>query len=343
VNRSTHVLVTAAAGDLGQAIIKALRLADSPLVIHGCDVARSSYAAAFVNYYHCVPLARDPSYVESLDKLTSTLGIHAVVPGSEAEILSLGGSPLPSGTPVVSQPRDSLSVFSDKLSAMEALRGRVELADFADGGDPAAVETLVSAHGYPVVVKPRLSSGSRGVWIVSSREELVAAIARTDMPIVQEYLDDTGGEFSVGVFRCREFEGAIAFRRKLARTAGLSWEAEVVDDESVCRYAMRVAQARDITGSVNVQLRSTMVGPRLLEVNARFSSLAAARALAGFRDVEWAVALALGESILPGYHPLRFLRFRRFYHEVVDLGSGFGSVPEWQPRSVPHPGSRNSD
>jgi hypothetical protein len=102
-----------------------------------------------------------------------------------------------------------------------------------------------------------------------------------------------------------------------------------VEDPEVVAYAEEIARASALRGSANVQVRKTGEGVRLLEINARFSSLALARAFAGFRDVEWSVGLALGrEPELPrrGY---RNIRFHRFVHEMVDEGSGYAPVPQW--------------
>jgi len=329
-----RVLVTAVAGDLGQAIIKALRLSSFSLEIHGCDLEPDSYGAAFVESYHPVPPARAPEYVLALDTLCRNLDLQAVVPASEPEILALGGRCLPCGVPVVSQPREWLGIYADKLATMQALAGQVELGAFADGADLLAVGTLVAQCGFPIVVKARQSSGSRSLRVAQSRAELDMALAATSLPIVQEYLDESGGEFSVGVFRCTDFETAVAFKRKLGATVGLSWQAEVIQSPEVCDYALRVTRAAEAMGSLNVQLRLTSVGPRLLEINPRFSSLVAARAACGFRDVEWSLALALGLPLCSPSEPYRPLHFHRFYHEVVDLGNGFGVLPAWMPRVV---------
>ena len=55
------------------------------------------------------------------------------------------------------------------------------------------------------------------------------------------------------------------------------------------------------------------------------------RAWAGFRDVEWSVALAIGCNPELPPESYRSLRFQRFVHEMVDGGSGFACVPEWIP------------
>jgi len=329
------VLVTAVGGDLGQAIVKALRVSSFPLDIHGCDLDTHSYAAAFVQAYHAVPAACHPDYVKELEALCETFALRAVVPSSEPELMVLEGRCLPSGVPVVSQPIEVLRVYGDKLATMRALADTVKLAAFADGADTAAVHDLIDRCGFPVVVKPRRSSGSRNVRLATCLGELESALGKVPMPLVQEYLDDSGGEFSVGVFRTTDFESAVAFKRRLSATAGISWQAELVENPEVCAYALEIGRVASATGSLNVQLRLTSAGPRLLEVNPRFSSLVAARAACGFRDAEWSLVSALHLPMMPPRGPYKRLRFWRFYHEVVDLGDGCGVLPEWLPRPVP--------
>ena len=327
-----RVLVTGLGGDFGQALVKALRLSSPPVVCHGCDMDGAGIGRAFVESFHVVPRAEDPRYVDALTGLCATLGINAVVPGSEQEIavLSRLGRPpqLPGGAPVVCQDAGWIDTYGDKLACMRALSGTIALTPFADGTDREAVERLITEAGFPFVVKPRRSSGSRSVRLVQNRAELEGAVRATPHPLVQAPLDDAHGEFSVGAFRCDQFSTAIAFQRELG-PAGCSWSAQTCMDEAVLDYAAAIVRGSQLQGSANIQVRKTAGGVRLLEVNPRFSSLVAARALCGFRDLEWSINLALGRRPSPPEEPFRPLRFRRFFHELVDLGEGFGRLAEW--------------
>ena len=332
-----RLLVTAVQGDFGQGFVKALRLSRTPAEIHGCDASGDGIGAHFVDSFAVVPPASSgQTYVDRLDRLCASLQIHAVIPGSPAEIDALCrlSSPpaLPSGVPVVCLDARYRDVFDDKLLCYRALEGKVDLAPYADGEDPEEVRLLVARHGFPLIVKRRRGQGGLSFHVVERMEELAPAIAATPGPVVQGFIDEEQGEFSIGLFAANGHETAIAFRRRLGRT-GSSWSAETVDDAEVLAYARAIARVSGLRGSANVQVRKSSRGVRLLEVNARFSSLAPARAWTGFRDVEWSVALALGRSPDWPIEPYRFLRFQRFVHEMVDGGSGYALVPEWTPDS----------
>ncbi len=328
--RRIRVLVTALGGDLGQALVKSLRVGETDFDISGCDMDDSGIGRAFVSRFHAVPAASDAQYVNAVDDLCRHHKTDVIVPASEAEIWVLAqvGQQLPGGTVVVCQPWPWLRVFGDKLECMRALEGHLPLAAFADSSDPETVERLVERVGFPLVVKPRRSSGSRSVRVVKTGDELAAGIAQLPASIVQEFIDGHEGEFSVGAFACDHFTEVLAFRRELGY-GGCSRFAETSQDKAVIDYALQFAKASGLRGSANIQLRNGSSGVRLLEVNPRFSSLVAARALCGFRDAEWSIQAALGRAISPPPQHYRKIRFRRYLNELVDLGSGYHTVPQW--------------
>ncbi len=328
-----RVLVTAVGGDLGQAVVKALRLSDFVAEIHGCDADDLDYARALVDdYFRAPPASEGDRYVRELDAVCRERSLDAIVPASGPEIITLAHlaprGTLPCGARVVCQDPHWLDTYGDKLTCMHSLEGKVSLAPFADGSDRAALRKLVEASGFPLHVKPRRSSGGRGACVVSDQRELDLAVSGIQLPLVQQFIDDDCGEYTAGLFFQVGIEEALVFRRELG-PVGCSWYAETNHDEEVLDYVLRVGRACGLKGSANVQVRKSADGVRLLEVNPRFSSLAAARALCGFNDVAWSLKVALG---LPWHPPERYrsIRFRRYFGEVVDLGEGFTAVSRWQ-------------
>jgi len=330
------LVITAVGGDMGQALVKAARLFARPVTIIGTDAEADGIGPAFADTFAILPLADDPGYIEALDELCSARGASAVVPAAEAEIRVLSrlrGLTLPSGTPVVCQSADVIDVAGDKLACMRALEGIVPLAAFADGAHRSAVDDLVAVAGFPLVVKARVGSGSRSLRVATDDRTLAAALSSADRGlIVQQYIDGDSEEYSVGVFRAGTLSAGIVLRRTLG-PVGCSWDAVVVEDEEVLAYALAVAERLGVVGGVNVQVRRSSDGVRLLEVNPRFSSLVAARAAAGFNDLEWSVELVLGGEQTVAIGPYAPIRFRRFFHEVIVTEDGPAAVAEWSPRT----------
>jgi carbamoyl-phosphate synthase large subunit len=195
-----RVLVTAVGGDLGQALVKALRLSKDPLQIFGCDADINGIGPVFTNSYHVVPLAKETTrYLESLNSLCRSLKIQVVIPGSEPEIsilCRLGSPPrLECGAIVVCQEAAWFDIYGDKLHTMQALEGKIKLAPFADGNDSQAVDHLLAQVGFPLVVKSRRSSGSRTLRVAHNKYELTKYIEEISLPLVQQYIDATRGEY----------------------------------------------------------------------------------------------------------------------------------------------------
>jgi carbamoyl-phosphate synthase large subunit len=326
-----RLLVTAVNGTLGQAVVKALRLQPEKYFLAGCD-ATDGIGRNFVDRFYMVPLAGDGKYLSALAKICREQSISAVVPASEAEISVLSAvRAIASNIPVVCQPAEWIETFGDKLNCMNALSGKLPLPRFADARDESGVQTLAERCGFPLVHKPRRGSGSRDLHHIRNFDELRAHLKRSTSSIVQEYVCDSGGEFSAGIFATESATSVIVFRRRLDGV-GCSWFAETVEDDEIRQHCLRFAQVSKLRGAANLQFRKNERGVSLLEVNTRFSSLAAARALAGFADVDWSVLQALGTPLPQLPVSFRHVRFQRFFGELTDTGDGYRPVPEWQPR-----------
>ncbi len=334
----TSVLVTAIRGDLGQSVAKALRLAPGGSIqLCGCDVSHGLTSQLFVERFATVPRADAPDYVVQLMTTAHRLGAKAIIPASEQEIERLREQPALPEQPVIVLPTMGAGVnCADKLSVFKALNAAVPMAPFADGADLAASEQVLAHADGGVVVKPRKGRGSKGIAVCRNANELRTALSRVESPLVQGWLE--GPEWSVGVHRRGRAVHVCALCRDLSGL-GLSMYAEVLRNAAVEEYAAHVAHALEVQGAVNVQLRLTAQGPRLLEVNARFSSLTSARAAAGFHDALWSVEDALG---LPATAPRdvapRHVRFQRYFSEVLEVDGSARIPPQWTPhleRSAP--------
>jgi carbamoyl-phosphate synthase large subunit len=335
-DKSITILVTGLSGDLGQAILKSIRLMDRPVEIIGCDAAIDGIGAAFTDKFFKVPRADDPGYYACVAEICFENNVHAIIPGSEPEILALSRA-LSSGefefnAKLICQEYSWLKTYGDKLACFRALSGIVRLADFADGKDNNDVRKFIAENKFPCIVKSRFSYGSKSMKIAYDEPHLYRLLDEISDPVVQTYIDDKYGEFSIGVFVCDGFSSAVAFKRYLG-PVGNSWYADnLVEDDEVLKYAYKIAEKTGLQGSCNIQVRKNSEGIRLLEINPRFSSLVAARAVCGFKDLQWSLEMALGEKIEQPKEPFIPLRFMRYFHEVVDFGHGYTGIYEWLPR-----------
>ena len=328
-----RILITAAGGDVAQAVAKALRLSPAALQLHATDM-RDGIALVFFDAFHRVPSAQDPGYVSALCRICDAHQISAVIPVSEPEIRALMVLPsypaLPNGVPIVAQSRSFVEKYGDKLCCCVQLEGVVPLAPFADGHNAEAVERFVAEQGFPICVKERFAYGSKGIVLARDAAALSLALARFPNPLLQGVIEGDDQEFSIGVFST-ENEHRIISMRRLLGLGNCSWFAEVSEPGAVIAYCQSIAKEVKTNGSFNIQLRLTISGPRLLEINTRFSSLTAARAAAGFNDALWTLEHRLGKPVSPSLPIPAGFRFQRYFGEVVDLGHGFTPLPQWLP------------
>jgi carbamoyl-phosphate synthase large subunit len=78
---------------------------------------------------------------------------------------------------------------------------------------------------------------------------------------------------------------------------GLTGWAKVIYDPQALELCEKIAIGLDLKGSMNIQMRLTECGPRVFEINPRFSSTVLMRHRVGFSDVLWAVSEAEGKPI----------------------------------------------
>lgn len=145
---------------------------------------------------------------------------------------------------------------------------------------PEDAAALAPALPYPVLVKPRHSSGGRGILRVNRPADLLAAYAaahaRFGAPVVQEYLPPGGDAFGVAVLMNFASEPRASFAYRRVREYPVSGGPSTLR-ESVWRPDLREAAERllSLLGWVGVAMVEFKVDPRdgrakLLEVNPRF-------------------------------------------------------------------------
>lgn len=155
----------------------------------------------------------------------------------------------------------------------------------------------------PVIAKPRRGSGSRGVELLRTREQL-ERVPRDATLIVQEHLP--GQEYSLDVLAGADgVVRAVVPRERLKVDSGVAVAGRTLHDEGLQSLALAVADAIELTTVANVQVKRAGDGtPALLEVNPRFPGTMPLTVAAGIDMPSLALAEALGDA-LPR-EPLRF-------------------------------------
>jgi biotin carboxylase len=204
---------------------------------------------------------------------------------------------------------ETVEIALDKYRSIEAAR-RVgfpcPVTHLYESAEQA--QAVGDALGYPVVLKPRCTSGGRGMAIVRNRRELAARlpdiVRQHGPPMIQEYVPG-GQRDSVQYVIARNGDLVFAFHktrtRTLRRTARFGTVSESASPDS--RVAKTRGLAREIGwwGAMGIE---TIHDPRdgldkLMEINPRFPRQLWNRTELGINEPMMCLAIARGENVAP--------------------------------------------
>lgn len=273
-----RVLVTGVGGPAGRAIAAQLKARDIPVL--GTDI-RELPAGAGITAVR-VPPASDPDMVSVLRRLVITEGINLVIPTVSEELPQLAAYRAAFGADVrviIGDP-GPVALANDKLFTSWQLHSAgVPVPRFGVPGDFADADAAMAAFGGPVVVKPRVSRGGRGVVVIDGSTELDWHHL-PDGQIVQEFIP--GAEYGPMVFGTPAHNSATPFAVVVEKTelaqgnvgnAVATRRAALGEAADVGAVAMAAVRALGLTGPVDVDVRRRADGtPVVLEVNARFGA-----------------------------------------------------------------------
>ncbi|MBZ0129116.1 MAG: ATP-grasp domain-containing protein [Rhodobacteraceae bacterium] len=299
------VLIAGTAGaSLGTEIAKSLVLAGGYRIL-GCDINPLAYGHFDANFAETF-LVDASDYVAGVKAIATRNDVQVVIPGAEkpARILAAASATFADEGIVIAQNApDVVDLASDKARCFERLQ---------DIGLPVPqtrrIETAGDVRGFPMpcIIKPSLDSGGSSFVFFcrsDSEAELYATylLANHLQPILQAYIPEEGGEFTIGVLSDLggNIEGVIALQRSFTSklsvmTRGTDFlissgytQGRIDTFPEVCAAARRMAEALGSRGPLNVQGRITPDGQFLpFEINPRFSASTYLRSLAGFNEVD---------------------------------------------------------
>lgn len=285
------VLITGIGGDISQGVATILRECRPDLRLIGIDVHSQHGGHKFVDYFTTVPGANEPGYLDAVRSIALQHSVDIVIPMSEPELAAT--RPFKELAPNARWIVAGTRVVDTGLDKQETARVLAQLGLPVPWTIPVGEGSPVS---FPCIFKSRFGSGSRAVHVVRNDEDGQYLSRRFPDAIFQEMLEPADREVTCAVFRT--LDGRVATLQMLRRlTGGFTGWAKVIDDAETERMCSRIAEGLELIGPMNVQLRLTDRGPRVFEINPRFSSTVLMRHRLGFSDVLWAVAQAEGKPI----------------------------------------------
>jgi carbamoyl-phosphate synthase large subunit len=316
--RKVRVMVTGAGGPAAVSVMKSLS-ADPSVSLVAADMDPWAAGLYLVppDARTLVPAGSDPGFADAALARCLAMGADVLIPTCDAELLPLGRARAgfrEAGVELLLAPDRALDVCLDKLALVERCAGRVPVprTERLDQADPGL-------WTYPVMVKPRRGSGSRGIRMVGSAQELAEMQASADY-LVQEYLPGT--EYSIDVLADVTGHVVASVPRVRERVdSGVSVAGRTLHDAELERLGADMAVVTGLTYVANVQFRRDASGrPALLEVNPRFPGTMPLTVASGV-DMPLMALDALRGKPLPAQAGFRDVAMVRYLDErFIELG-----------------------
>jgi carbamoyl-phosphate synthase large subunit len=322
-----RILIAGIAGaSLGTEIAKCLRHAGGYEII-GCDISPIAYGHYDSNFDSTFLVDRG-QYIDDLLALCQGEHIECIIPGGDEPAVLISRNEKRFAEIGIRVCHNNAALV-DRLSH----KGRCfEILSAIDVATPLTVTVSNSddLHRIPLpcIVKPATGSGGSSFVFFArnyAEAELYCAYLRNNkrIPIAQEYIPHTRGEFTVGVISRPDGScaGAIALRRSFNSKLSVAMQGEdfvissgysqgqIEEFPEICAVASQIAERLGSTGPLNIQGRVTADGKFVpFEINARFSASTFLRTLAGFNEVDFYTRLSLGKTpqselrVRPGWY-----------------------------------------
>ncbi len=297
--REINVLITAASRrvPLINAFVQALKSRGLRGSVITTDMNNLSPGLYFSDRHYIVPLATDADYIPILKSIAFKERIHLLIPTIDDELPIFGAqveSFLSMGVRVVISSRQTGLICNDKRLTYEFLAGK---------GIPVAKTWLPSELdipnlNYPLFLKPRSGRGSVGAHPIRSERELRFFLEYVSDPVVQEYLP--GREFTIDVLA--DFNGTIISvvpRERLVVRSGVTDRGRTWHNPDLIELGAKAAEALEIRGPANIQVKWHLEKATVFEVNPRFSGGIPLTIAAGADFPAWLIEMRCGERVKP--------------------------------------------
>lgn len=308
------ILVTGCGGDIGLGIGRILKMSGICEKVIGCDIHDEHPGTYIFDNCEVIQRANSDDFLKTLGEILAKHSVDLVIPTSEPELRALFMKNLLdfiNNVPLVLANKKALAIGFDKLKTADFLKSIGLLYPW----------TKIVKEGFPeqfpCIIKSRYGAGSKGVVMVDEELSKYYAKKRHE-DIYQEYLHPSNQEYTCGVYRSKKGEiRTLIIKRQLQN--GITVYGKVVNNSEVKRTLVKLAEAMELSGSINVQLILTDRGPIIFEINPRFSSTVVFRHLLGFEDLIWSLIEKKGAP-LGQYKPiLAGTKLYRLSHEVISV------------------------
>ncbi|MBZ5495469.1 MAG: ATP-grasp domain-containing protein [Acidobacteriia bacterium] len=324
--REINILITAASRrvPLIQGFVQALRRLGVRGNVVTSDMNALSPALYFSDRHYLVPLTTDKQYLPLIRSICFKERIHLLIPTIDDELPLFGahaGSFLEMGVRVAVSGQETGTICNDKLRTVQFLAEK----GIATPRTWLPHELDFGSLSYPLFLKPRQGRGSVGAHPINNEKELRFFSSYVADPVIQEYLP--GREFTIDVLA--DFNGAIISavpRERLVVRSGVTDRGQTWNHPALIDLGVRVAEALQIRGPANIQLKWYADRGTVFEVNPRFSGGINLTIAAGADFPAWLIEMRLGRRVRPALGKFTDSLLMTCYETALFLSSNVAAV-----------------
>ena len=292
------ILVSGASGIIGYGILKSLRRSHPRCRLIGTTVYERSAAQAFCDIFEKAPLTSHADYLQWLTDLIQKHDITLAIPGIEIDVLAWSEHRVAieqAGTKVLLNNPELVRLCSDKWLFYQRL-----VESRAQYSIPSSLEFDERQQRFPLLLKPRRGSGSKGIVIVEDRQHLEPFLHDIGPELmIQPVIGTAQEEYTTSAFfdRGGNLCNSITLRRTLGQ-GGFTETAETVEPNGIEEALIQLGKIFRPVGPTNFQFRMDGGQPKLLEINPRISSANSIRTAFGYNESAMGVDFFL-RGIIP--------------------------------------------
>jgi carbamoyl-phosphate synthase large subunit len=291
------ILVSGAGSLLGQGIIQSIKSSKKKYEVYGTDYLQDSIGLYWAKKSYILPdiLKSKKNENKWLSKITQIIRKHKinyVIPGLDFELPFFSRYKLiiekKCKCVIIVSNIEIIKTFRDKWLTFEYLQKNNFL--YPKTALPKKLKNFLKKNKFPLIVKPRIGSTSKNVFLVRNKLELKEALKKCKNPIIQEYLYNTNNEYTCGIIfdpKKNSCLSSVVLNRKIKN--GNTIKASLKKDKKykqINNFINSVAKKIRPFGPLNFQLCLTSRGPKIFEINPRFSGTTPLRNLFGVNEIQ---------------------------------------------------------
>ena len=336
------VLMTGAGAPGAPGIIKAL-LTDDEIDLHVADMNSGATGKFLAKNFHLIPKATDDNFISFLLELCKKFKIEVLFPLVTMELFKLSKWKhqfQEVGTEVIVSEFKDLSIVNDKCALYQHLQNHsIKCPLFKTVNSTKELKKVAMEFGYPnlpVVMKPCIANGSRGMRILdvkkyrfnlvfeekpnaiySNLEEILSIANGRKLPkmVISEFLP--GQELTIDAHVSKGRVDYCLTRTRNSMSGGISVSGWFVRNDSIEEYVNKIVETLPgLNGPIGFQVKESASGDfLLLESNPRIQGTSTAAMGLGINLPLNSVYSAIGRRI-PTVNLKSGVCFSRYYEEV---------------------------